>query len=90
MQSLKIKQREVVEARKNMWMGKLKGGASAAPGRRQVEEAAARARGEPVGDPRKGRQGQGWGLIVLATLGGVMAFAAAGFFAARFVQGPSV
>lgn len=87
MQSLKMKQREVVEARKNMWRGKLKGSASAAPGRRQVEEAAARARGEPVRDPRKR---QGWGLIVLATLGGVVAFAAAGFFAANFVQGQPI
>ena len=83
MQSLKMKQKEVAKAQKNMWGGKLMGRASPAPGRRQVEEAAARARGE-AGDDRRKRQG--WGFFVLATLGGVLAFAAAGFLTAKFLQ----
>lgn len=67
------------------------GGNTAAPGRRQVEEAAARARGEGLVDPGRGgnddklKGGDRWLYASIAV--GVVAFAVAGFAAAKFTQG---
>lgn len=71
----------------------FKGGAAKnpAPGRRQVEEAAARARGEGLVDPGRGgdgdqRKGGGWGegWMYFSMAVGIVAFALAGFATAKF------
>ncbi|CAM9522459.1 unnamed protein product, partial [Ectocarpus sp. 6 AP-2014] len=61
LKSLRIKQKEVEAARRSLWGGVFKRGAAktTAPGRRQVEEAAARARGERLQDPGRGVTGEG-------------------------------
>ncbi|CAN0156239.1 unnamed protein product [Scytosiphon promiscuus] len=92
LKSLSIKQKEVEAARRSLWGGMFKGAAAKnpAPGRRQVEEAAARARGEGLvdpgrggdGDQRKGTGGDGWLYFSIAV--GMVAFAIAGFAAAKF------
>eukprot|EP00752_Nemacystus_decipiens_P003410 g3156.t1 len=94
LKSLRIKQKEAKAARRRLWGGMFKGGAGStpAPGRRQVEEAAARARGEGLVDPGRGggdddklKGGDGWLYVSIAV--GVVAFAVAGFAAAKFTQG---
>lgn len=89
-----MKRKELAAARKKIWGGMFAGraGSSKAPGRRQVEDAAARARGElgsgGGGDGKKGSDGDGgWGMVMLAAVVGVVAFAVAGVVAARFSQG---
>lgn len=91
LKSLRIKQKEAMAARRRLWGGMFKGrgGSTPAPGRRQVEEAAARARGV---DPGRGggdddilKRGDGWLYVSIAV--GVVAFAVAGFAAAKFTQG---
>lgn len=94
LQSLRIKQKEVNAARRSLWGGMFKGGAAGtpAPGRRQVEEAAARARGEGLLGAGKGGGngdnnrwgGDGWLYVSIAV--GFIAFAVAGFAAAKFAQ----
>lgn len=88
LQSLRIKQKEVNAARRNLWGGMFKGGAAGtpAPGRRQVEEAAARARGEGGGGDDKNRWGGGDGWLYVSIAVGLVAFAVAGFAAAKFSQ----
>ncbi|CAN0313354.1 unnamed protein product, partial [Laminaria digitata] len=89
MTSLKIKQKELAAARRRLWGGVFKGAsgdaAGPAPGRQHVESAAARARGDPgiwtEGDQNKKPGWDGWYLVVAVGVG-VLAFAAAGFFAA--------
>ncbi|CAN0291806.1 unnamed protein product, partial [Ectocarpus sp. 13 AM-2016] len=92
LKSLRIKQEEVEAARRSLWGGVFKGGAAKtpAPGRRQVEEAAARARGEGLQDPgRRGggdrRGGAGGDRLLYASIAvGLVAFAVAGFTAAKY------
>lgn len=89
LKSLRIKQKEAKAARRRVWGGMFKGGAGStpAPGRRQVEQAAARARGEGLatgdGDKRK-RGEEKWLYLSIAV--GVVAFALAGFAAAKFTR----
>lgn len=93
LKSLSMKQKELAAARKKIWGGMFRGRTTpTAPGRRQVEDAAARARGELSsgggGDRKKGSGGDGgWGVILLAAVVGVVAFAVAGIAAAKFTQG---
>lgn len=92
LKSLHIKQKELTAARRNLWGGMFKGGATKSPasGRRQVEEAAARARGDldagKGGDRRKDREAGGWGYVLMAAVVGIVAFACAGYAAAKFTQ----
>lgn len=94
LKSLRIKQNEAKAARRRLWGGMFRGagGSTPAPGKRQVEEAAARARGEGLADPKRGGgdddklKGGGWWLYVSIAVG-VVAFAVAGFAAAKFTQG---
>lgn len=96
LKSLRIKQKEAQAARRRVWGGvfRRRGDTAPAPGRRQVEEAAARARGEGLVDPRRGG-GSGDGdkpggmddkWLYLSIAVGVVAFALAGFAAAKFTQ----
>eukprot|EP00903_Cladosiphon_okamuranus_P018678 g17192.t1 len=94
LKSLRIKQKEAKDARRRLWGGMFKGrgGSNPAPGQRQLEEAAARARGEGVVGPRTGGgdddklTGGDWWLYVSIAVG-VVGFAVAGFAAAKFTQG---
>lgn len=97
LKSLRIKQKEAKAARRRLWGGMFTGGSGStpAPGRRQVEEAAARARGGRLVDPGRGaggdgngdrlKGGDGWLYVSIAV--GVAAFAVAGIAAAKFTQG---
>lgn len=95
LQSLLMKQKELNAARRSLWGGMFKGGTAAtpAPGRRQVEEAAARARGEGLAgaggkgvDGENNRRGGGDGWLYASIAVGTVAFAVAGFAAAKFGQ----
>lgn len=94
LRSLRMKQKEANAERRSLWGGMFKGrtAISPAPGRRQVEEAAARARGEEVSGSGKGGgggnsgRGNGDGWLYMSIVMGIVAFAAAGFTAAKFAQ----
>lgn len=79
-----------------MWGGMFKGKGAASsptPCRGQVEEAAARAGGEPVDKKARQRNGPGgrdeyeWRYILMAMVVGVVALAFAGFATAKLSQG---
>lgn len=95
---LRMKEKELATARRSLWGGMFKGGedkANPPPGRKQVEEAAARARGEDVDggvagdDDRRNRREEkvGWGFMLMAGVVGIAAFALAGVAAGRYTQG---
>lgn len=84
LKSLRMKTKEHANASRNFWKGMFKSrGVNTecpAPGRRQLEEARARAMGEPTAAVGAGAGGAGgwrkkpggWGLILLAVTGAVV------------------
>lgn len=92
LKSLRVKEKELSAARRDLWGGVLRGGASTskAPGREQLEKAAARARGDVKAREqggsggKRGGHGRGDWTFVLVGVVGAIFFAAAGMLAAKY------